>query len=65
MTFFDISNRLAVKHKKRISRLDGATYPKFYRPILEVVRGQYYDISRYLQPFSYPLLVTHKLRSFT
>ena len=34
MTFLDISNRLAVKHKKHISPLDGATYQKYYRPIL-------------------------------
>ena len=34
MTFLDISNRLAVKHKKHISPLDGATYQKDYRPIL-------------------------------
>ena len=28
MTFLDISNRLAVKHKKHISPLDGATYKR-------------------------------------
>ena len=34
ITFLHISNRLAVKHKKRISPLGGATYQKYYRPIL-------------------------------
>ena len=34
MTFLDISNRLAVKHKKHISPLGGATYQKCYRPKL-------------------------------
>ncbi len=35
MTFLDISNRLAVKHKKHISRLGGATYQNYFRPILK------------------------------
>ena len=34
MTFLHISNRLAVKQKKHISPLGGATYPKYYRPII-------------------------------
>ena len=34
MTFLHISNRLAVKHKKHISPLDGTTYQKYYRPII-------------------------------
>ena len=33
MTFIDISNRLAVKHTKTWP-LDGATFQKYYRPIL-------------------------------
>ena len=34
MTFLHIFNRLAIKHKKHISLLDGATYQKYYRLIL-------------------------------
>ena len=33
MTFLEISNRLAVKHDKHISRLGGATNQNYFRTI--------------------------------
>ena len=39
MTFLHISNRLVVKHKKKHWPLEGATYQKYYRPILSSYRN--------------------------